>query len=773
MMFRIAFILFAMAAANALARAADTPTPLTDQLILGQPQSESAHDLKSEFTQVIRGALDQPARQILPLAPVGDYGGDLSFTIKCDPQQPTYVTARFWGGDSGEDRGRLLLLVEGKQLGVRHLGDIDDLDILADDPRFPGRFFYKTLPLPREMTRGRTQIRLDIRALGRLWGYGVTWEQFQKPMAKSSRGIYAVYTHTDPYFVPPADAPQVPTAAQPPVRQQPGAEVLDQLKARVNRELTHYISAGKPLSQMQMQFLARAYGVSWTAAYQNSAAAQRILESLDAIYLAYVASPRLAELDPATWNPDWFGLGPSGDVIRLMAAPLAPHLDQPVAGGDGITRRAAWTRMLLDCRDWHSRHRRLYTNQSMINDMYGIYLPNRAIAILSPTQAMPEDQVLHYFYQSVGLEPWLGSDTDSGSEKPVGDSYMELTAKGLTRELGYVGAYGEVLDWVTSLYDVTRPQAGAQGDPRIQAQLIKIANARAVFRYPVIDAQGFRDMVLETVVGWRDVHYPGDITYGQRTTWDAGPMEAAAATLDPNLVGYAQQMLDDNQFFAAMQERMNDNGLRVTAGLLDTPDAYELIKSRPRTNLRLPMSWGQGDFVFSDEEDGVVAIKHGDEIVYASLYWRARYGINFLAKVHDLTPAVERDATLWEAVQFQDSGLTCRRGGRLVEDQSGRYDRFVPDLEQALRDEVFPIARIPQGVPFKPGDESVFAGKGSFYTCRYGHFLIAMNMTTSQTFALNGPDGIAAAPELVSGKIISFGPGVKVPPRSTVVFYLP
>jgi hypothetical protein len=770
--FQIVIFVLTLSAAGVLASAADAPTPLTDVLILGDSQSERAHGLKTEFSQVIQGGLEQPARQLLPRAPVGDYGGSVSFTIRCDPRKPTYLTAKFWGGDAGEDRGRLLLLVDGKQLGVRHLGDIDDLDILADEPRYPGRFFYKTLPLPRETTRGRTQISLEIRALGRIWGYGATWEQFQKPMAKPSRGIYRLYTHTDPYFVPPAEEAQGPAVAQPPVRPQPGPEALAQLKDRVNRELTRCLSDTKPLNQMQMQFLARAYGVKWTVAYQSPRALQRLVDSLDSIYLAYVASPRLAQSDPATWNADWFGLGPSGDVIRLLAGPLAVVFDQPVAGGDGITRRAAWTRMLIDCRNWHRRHRRLYSNQSMINDMYGIYLANRGIAVMNPAQAMPEEQIRHYLYQSVGLEPWLGSDSDSGSEKPVGDHYLELTNKGLTRELGYVGAYGEVLDWVTLLYNATRSPPDAEGDPRIKAQLIKIAQARAAFRYPLIDAQGYRAMALETVVGWRDVHYPGDITYGQRTTWDAGPLETAAATRDPTLVGYAQEMLDDNQFFSAMSERMKDNGFRVTAGLLDTPDQYEWLKSQSPANVRLPMARGQPDFVFANEEDGVVAIKHGDEILYVSLYWRARYAINFLARVHYLTPAVERDATLWEDTKFQDSGMTYTVGARLVEDQSTRHDRNITDLRQALQGEVLPIARIPAGVQFKPGDESVYAGKGSFYTCRYGDFLIGMNMTTDQTFMLDAPDGIASAPELVSGKTISFGSGVKVPPRSTVVFYL-
>ena len=58
-----------------------------------------------------------------------------------------------------------------------------------------------------------------------------------------------------------------------------------------------------------------------------------------------------------------------------------------------------------------------------------------------------------YLYEALGMEPWLGSETDSGPSRPVGDHFFQLTVKGLSRELGYVGSYGEVLDWTTQIYD--------------------------------------------------------------------------------------------------------------------------------------------------------------------------------------------------------------------------------------------------------------------------------------------------------------------------------
>jgi hypothetical protein len=133
----------------------------------------------------------------------------------------------------------------------------------------------------------------------------------------------------------------------------------------------------------------------------------------------------------------------------------------------------------------------------------GLYLANRGVAAIDPARAIPEEQIRHYLYESVELRAWLSSDTDQGPAKPEGDRYYELTAKGLTRELGYVGNYGEVLDWVTQIYDSTRSAPGQPGDEKIKAQLVKIARARAAFRYPMLDAEGNRAMRIETIIGCR------------------------------------------------------------------------------------------------------------------------------------------------------------------------------------------------------------------------------------------------------------------------------
>jgi len=747
---------------------AETPTVLVDSLSFGGAAAEQQHGLKADNSEPFHGALDQPARKLLPRDGGQWEGGTMDFTLKVDPLKPNYITVRLWGSDVNANR--LILFCEGKQIGYRHLGDVDILDFGTDNnsPAYNGRFFYNTFPLPVSMTNGKTVLHFEIRSTGRIWGCASTFENLQKPMEGPTRGIYRLYTHTDGFFVPPVDEVQGAVPADIPKRSEPGIEVLGKVKEHVNHALDELLKSPVPLDQMQLQFLARAWHVKWTQAYHNEKAIEQIIRGVDSIYAASLKSDALLTDDKSTWNPGWFGFGPAADAVRLLSQLLEPSLDKKLE--DGKSRREAWSGMFQSSRDWLSHHRRLYTNQSMIVDL-NLYRSNRAVAAIDPKNAMPEEKARHYLYEAIGLVPWLGSDTDSSPAMPEGGHYFQLTEKGLTRELGYVGYYGEVIDWVTQIYDATR-DPGKPGDEKIKAQAVKIAHDRGIFRYPMLDADGNRAMRIETVVGWRDTHYPGDVCYAERTTWDASPLYVAAATLDPEEIGYVQQMFEDNQYFKSVGERMTGHSLRVTMGLLDTPDEYEILNSQPPSPRRLPMSWDQPDFVFADGQDGVVALKHGSDILYASLYWRATGGINNLARIHYITPSYDRIAVVREETKFSPSGQTYKRPDWINFAFGNGGPRYPGNLHSAYAGEELPIAKPPPGVEIKPGENNVYAGKGEFYTLRYGPYLIGMNTTMDRSYELDVPQEFRSALELVSGKRISTSETLKVGPVSTVVLYL-
>ncbi len=751
---------------------------IVDRFRPGDTDSEFHHALVSVpgASETGTGLLGEPMRRLLPPSTEDWRGGRVGFLIKVDPAAQNYLTLRLSGDEVSSTR--LFLVVEGAMIGYLHLGDIDLLEPGSSEPQSPGRFVYRTTPLPAKLTRGRREIACEIRATGPIWAYANTFDRFQKPMTEPSRGIYGVYTHTEPSFVPPADEKQGSAPADR-LRAGPGEEILFQAKARVNREIAARLADTRPLNQMQMLFLAEAWHVKWTAAYRNPEVVSRVLASLDAFALAWRVDPKLAVEDPATLNPGWFGAGPVGATLHWLAEPLAGQLDQPVVGAqDRVSRRRLLGELLVASREWNARSRRLYTNQTMIKDLYGIYLANRGLQALRSPQAWPEPRAKRYLYEAIGLQPWLGSDLPGGgSEKPVGEDYFQLTARGLTRELGYVGSYGEVVDWVTRIYDATRPAFDADGDPRVRDQLVKIALARAPFRYPAVDAEGNRAMRMETFVGWRDNRYPGIVAYAQKPNRDGSALDAAYATRDPRLLACARQQIDDNQFFASLRDVMAENpGLRITHGLLRAPEAFDYISALPAAPFRLPMSPGAPDFVFADEEDGVVALKHGDEILYASLYWRARNAVNSLAAVHHIAPAFERQAIVLEEVRFAPLGETYRRPPHVVFGfgNGGTHLKYPEGSlpPSAHAGEELPIAAPPPGVNFKPGSESVYAGKGDFYLLRYGDYLIAMNCSAKKSAGFDIPADFAGASELTRPEAGPATPGKRLaPPRSTLVLH--
>ncbi len=745
------------------ARASD----VVDSLQFGNAASEQSHKLDARQSETADGALGQTARRILPRSTDHWRGGRVTFRLRVDPEELNYFTAKFWGSDyeKNEKPTRLFLFVEGKQVGQRHLGQIDPLDIRELHPRFSGRFFYKTLPLPLALTQGKTTVEVGIELHGRIWGYGDTFERYQHNLDAPSRDIYQCYSHTDPCFQPDGNEVQG-TAPELKVRREPGEEVIKEVRKRINQAIKKSMRSDRIPDLQTIRFLSNACFEKWTDAYHNKEVLERIVKGIDHQYLAF-------RKDPTIFEKEWVGAGEAAEAIRILAKPLRFYVDKPVEGTE-TSRREAWTEMFVASRDWHVQHRRAYTNQTMIVDL-NIYRCNRAVRYLSPRMDWPERKAVGLLHEAVGIKPWAGNWDQRGRPSfPKGKRYMQLTDEGLTRELGYVGAYGEIVgDFVRNMYESTRPTLDAEGDPEIKEQLVKIVRARAAFRYPSLDDDGNRAMRLEATVGWRDWKYPGNVMYGQMPTVSGGPVDIAASTEDPILTGYAQQMLTDNQFFAGWKYIA---GLRNTETLdttLRLPRVYEWIKNQPPMKHRLPMSQGQPNYVFADPGVGVVAIKNNDDILYVSLYWRARYAVNNLSRVHYLTPTIERDATVFTEARFNASGdfyeipdWTNMGFNKKHEDEYKKEGLNLATAGMRL-----PIAKVPASQKdFKPGKENIYAGKADLYLLHYGPYYIAMNCSRSRSFSFDVPDRFLDSKNLVTKERVTRSK-LKIRGKETIVLF--
>ncbi|MFF0083074.1 Tat pathway signal protein [Streptomyces canus] len=905
----------------------DTLGPL-DTVVFGDMASESTHRMNATLSDVVTGGLDQAARVLNPPEEPGFWGGRLAVTMACRSKGPTYVTIKLWGSEHGEELGRLQLFAEGKQVGHYHLGAVDPLDIPAADPRTPERFYFHTLPLPVELTAGRSSVDLEIRAMGRIAGYAQSADDYYKDMTGPSRTVYRLYTHDMPYFEPVADdiTGTLPTLKP---RTSPGSEVIDKINARVVAQAGAEARRTTPqLDLMYLEFLARAYAMPSTDAYRNPAVPAQIASSLDAIYWNHLTNGKLI----TDSSQQWMGLGRAGLVMLALADDLAPLLDEPVIGSPGtnsnpgfeygtagwrtvtwsgsgtasrdtgvhrsgtasvtvsipssgtvgwatstripvgqgtysygtwirtagvgsnkayldvlffdaagklvggdnkfyasagthdwehvtaslatpatatlieihlrlqdagtawfddvtltppagsayspVVRRDAWSTMLRATREYWRQHIPQYTNQAIICAL-GLYLADRCLSWLGSADAWGEEKARNYVYQSIGLVPWLGPEEKDGRPtKPLGSSYYQVTKKGISRELGYAGNYGELQDWLSLVYDAVIGIGGVPDDA-LRDHLIKMVKARAVFHHPALDADGYQTMRIEAIVGWRDAEYPGKTAYDEGNKWDGHPMRLAALLKDPDLTAYARQSIADHQVFQMLEESSElDVSSRTNLNLLSTAGDYAYINGAAGSGKVLPMTPGQPDFVFTDEENGLVALKHGDEILYASLYWRARWGINRLARIHHITPdGIERSATVWQDVRYVADGRTFAEPD-WVNFEFAVGDLVIPDggfpppgdtVHQAFAGQVLPLAKAPSDMPEVPaGKESPFAGRASFYRCEYGPYLIAMNTSADRAHTFS-TRSFGASRDLLTGAKVGGNAELCVKPGTTVV----
>lgn len=714
-----------------------------DGIEFGNSESESSHGFRDPDgqTQTIAGQFGHLPRQIKAPASEAWEGGSMFFTLKVDPNKTNYLTVQFWGEDL--NRNQLYVYIDGKLLGYRHIGDYDILHHGTNEIVAPGQFYYISTVIPENVTKGKTKLEFEIRLVGQIWTYAPTFDRFQHNIEGDSLPIYAAFTHVGAKFEPKtAESRSVPDV----VRPAPGAEVVDRVKERISAELEQRMNGRKTLTQQDVEFLARGYRIKWSPVYNNPKCIERIVDGIDAFYRAWQENPKLVENDPRQYNGDWFGVAPLCEAIYTMdSTEFQKRLNEPLA--DSRTRRQAWGEMIHAGLVHLSQHRRWYTNQSMIID-WNLHRMNRALILVDKSKAFPERQTLRYLYESMGIEPWRGSETESGPALPRGESYYQITRQGLTRELGYVGMYGEVLDWGCWIYLstckrdadgqlVVRPDGLLDGDEKIRQQLVKMTNARQRFRYPSIDNDGYRAVRLERSVGWRDNELTGPVMYCARTGKEGVALMIPFCTRDKNALQSTAQALADNQIFDELDKLNRIWGLRISYALMEVPDYWEYVRGACTSSKPNPESTPS---VFSDVDDGVLVLQNGDERLYMSLYWRARLGVNRLGKAHYIGKNWQQFVTLREDVEFDPSGETVIRRNWTTADHHNGYGHIhYPGRTDSIHaGEELPVARIPDwDKEFRLGEENGNAGRAEFYKVRFGQYLIAVNASGEKSFELD------------------------------------
>ena len=759
--------------AAAVSAAVTAGAAILDSIRFGDPESELNHGFfGQEIGLVESAALGEPARKLLPTEPISWQGGSMKFKMHVNPRRINYATVKLWGGDVNENL--LIVSIDGKQIGYRLFGDVDILDHGSAEPAVPGRFYYVTMPIPMSATYRRNMVEFEIAATGPIAPEKRDFADYQLEMRSPSRGIYGFYVHDDGFFLPPADERQgIPPEPIPPEPEDAGRAV-EAFRSRANARINRWFEPGARFrTQEEMQLAAHAYSIRWTKAYRNPAIVEKLIAGLDELALRNMEDPGFVRNTVDTPDSEWCGFGPAGEAVVLMKEVLLPHLERPVELPDGskVPRKTLWADLFEAGVKHLSTHRRPFADQSRIVDL-NLYWSNCALRLIAPGKGIAPGRVLGFLRESAGIEPWSGPlDAKGAASWPSGRSHRFLTAKSLAKEFGDLQVRRGLLDWLGEAYEATRPAPGEAGDGPLREALRKAIRAESCFRYPGVDAQGNPLFRAESVIDWRKMTFPGRIAYVQSPEPGVSILRAAAAAEDPYAAGIVRQMISQGRFAPWLARRIAEGGDDVlTPGLLHLPEQYEAIMKLPQQGSGvLPMSDGEPDFVFSDEENGVLAVKDGREILYASLYWRAMRGVNFLARVHHIAPEFERIATVREEIRFSPSGMTWLRRNWINSGRGAGGVSYPGGRNSVHIGETLPVAWIPEGSSFQVGQESPHAGRGDFYRLDYGPYLVGMNSSPGRTFQIELPGKGAAYRILPAGRTVSPGESVEVEPMSTVV----
>ncbi|MEO8616472.1 MAG: PA14 domain-containing protein [Luteolibacter sp.] len=711
---------------------------ILDSIVFGDTASETAHALISPLTPIISGGLGQPARRMLwdPADTTVKEGGYLEFNATCDPLAINYVTLKLWGSDTNKTASGVLHIyqVEGSELyqvGYRNIQAYEYSPLAwatrSEKPIYE-RFYYTTIPLPLSLTQGRSSVRLRI--LG------------AEMNSLGSLPVYRAYVHCSSYFVPPAGDPQSPEPAPAPVRPTNGASLpvaLARARQQSISDMTSWLANGNG----DLNQLITGYTVAWTPAYQNPLIPPRVVASIDSTCQGYFANPGSAG---SAWGGAFGWVGER--VGKIGAAAFgAAALDEVIDLGDPAgpaARRVLWAKMLKASRDAGRFGRRgPTTNQGIICDKE-IYNANKGLLVISSPDAFTDERAKQYLLEAVGLLPWPGPDLAGGGNYSfMGSNYYIVTPAGLTKENGYVAAYGEVYDVSTAYWPMT-------GDLRFKNRAAEMFRARSYFRFPMMDADGFRSFMMVGPLDWRSHQtFPFDPAYGER--YDR--IAVALATQDPYAIGYARQMFDDNQ-----------GGIFGTD--LNAAIALETLVNTPDSGERLPMGKGQPDYAWADVDNGIVAIKHGEELTWIEPYWQARNGLHSTGRAMQITPTEARLSYPRNDMQFKWNGTWSSKPDGVGWDAA---PLVTPNglVHQAYLGDKFVQAQAPLDAQ---QNREEFIGRASFYATRYGRYLVGINMDKVNSYVLKTPAGFTSAPELITKQTLS---GViTVAPFSAVVLDL-
>lgn len=539
----------------------------------------------------------------------------------------------------------------------------------------------------------------------------------------------------------------------------------------------------------------------------------------------------------------------------------------PQTGLDGapLTRRTAWERVLKANFDF-ARSRLSYITNQVMYTYEGAWKAHEGLRVIGSRFYEGKERSHRILREALGLAPFWGEEilTDADGRDldvyhslfhhdrnaiytedqlqivmkglaesarsadgtiarrlPYGRHHTGLSAQRLMRENGYVGVYGETMNYLPCWFFRT---LGHTGDEELNDDILRLtlenAHARGMTRYSGLDSKHRRTMFMEQVVDGRNSAYPGRPAYGADGESGAGlrlasleqhmaenPARFAGPDWDiyweyaREAVGWAQQQLLDDQFFPYFAKwpdrklkydlRLNETYAHITQRRRDYPQLGAVAAGRllPHTDAALftPAELEQlgvedipRHFAWADIDNLLVSLRDGETHLFANLTER-NCGFTGTGRAHIQHPSFE------QLLQFPTDGTLAYRevlvrGETREELRQLAADSVVEGRPFALTGELVPVAQQPGIGPIRRenfNEDNPYSGLPDLAVARLGRYLIAINTTRpdygndrSIKAELPGPAATEVL-DLVSGTVVPCPRGrVAVPPMTAYVLRL-
>jgi hypothetical protein len=484
----------------------------------------------------------------------------------------------------------------------------------------------------------------------------------------------------------------------------PYAEDHEVLKGEINRWGAHYIrqADSQILALRYIEVFAQAYTQEWSDFHKDVEMLERIVAAFDFYSRAQGNSggfmgPPLPGKD-VNW-PTWLG-GPNRSDFspglevgqRFFWDGLGMVLPELLKGGmldvlidddldpatPEVTRTEAYTRMARRSFGLYSKQvlRCSIANQ-MIHNFLALNSVHKVIKLLDPVMAEQDAaQVEELAEIAVGIR-----------RNPVWNHYS-YSPRGMPQEDGYDANYGKGGLQLVEVAELTRY-------PQIEQKARATFEAYAHFLYLSNDSEGNRILRNCEWLSARIMRgFPGMEQYFL-SKYAAKELQIPAAIRQFELQaehGRGRDRMENLDFRSAggLWNRVLEAVSKANEALDD--GSFVL----PVTDYRLPDERGE-DSAFVDEYLGLVALRHGDVRLFASLNWESRFGrdwakgtANGVVRLKFMTPTINRLVTA-VCVESQDGalGLNTLRYGRyfvvLNASEEKEYRYRIPEDMQGRR----------------------------------------------------------------------------------------